>query len=270
LDIRNIAIVCGGFSGEYEISMQSAILVDQHLDKEKYNPYLIVIEQDRWFYKSSIGEEFNIDKNDFSLTLPNELIKFDGVFIAIHGTPGEDGKLQAYFDMLGLPYTSCGADSAALTFNKFYCNAFIGSYGISMARSLSFVKTDIIETEFVIDKLGLPLFVKPARSGSSVGISKVNNKNDFEAAIQFAFAEDSRILVEEFLKGREIACGLLKNGPELIVFPLTEIISKNDFFDYEAKYTAGMANEICPATNISEEVEQDVKALSSFLFRQLD
>lgn len=268
--MKNIAIVCGGYSGEFEISMQSAKLVKEHLDDDKYKAYVIVIEKDDWYYKTDDGDVFSIDKGIFSLNLGTEIVYFDAVFNAIHGTPGEDGKLQGYLDMLGIPYTSCGPDSSALTFNKFYCNAFVGSYGLNLAQSLSFVKGENIDKDFVNEKLGLPLFIKPVRSGSSVGISKVNSLDEFDEAVNQAFAEDSRILIEEFIDGRELACGLVQNGSQLVVFPITEIISEKEFFDYEAKYTKGLANEICPAENLSEEVESDIKALSSFLFRELD
>jgi len=268
--MKNIAIVCGGYSGEFEISMQSAKLVKEHLDDEKYNAYVIVIEKDNWHYTNNEGASFSVDKDTFSLNLETGVVFFDAVFNAIHGTPGEDGKLQGYLDMLGIPYTSCGPDSSALTFNKFYCNAFVGSYGLNLAQSLSFVKGENIDKDFVSEKLGLPLFIKPVRSGSSVGISKVNTLSEFDTAVNEAFAADSRILIEEFIEGRELACGLVQNGSQLVVFPITEIISKKEFFDYEAKYTKGLANEVCPAENLSEEVESDVKALSSFLFRELN
>lgn len=268
--MKNIAIVCGGYSGEFEISMQSAKLVKEHLDDKKYKSYVIVIEKDDWYYTDDNGNRYSVDRDIFSINIKTEVILFDGVFNAIHGTPGEDGKLQGYLDMIGIPYTSCGPDSSALTFNKFYCNAFVGSYGLNLAQSLSFVKGEEIDKNLVIKKLGLPIFIKPVRSGSSVGISKVNSLDEFEAAVGQAFAEDSRILIEEFIEGRELACGLVLNGSQLVVLPITEIISEKEFFDYEAKYTKGLANEVCPAENLSEEIETDIKALSSFLFRELD
>lgn len=268
--MKNIAIVCGGYSGEYEISMQSAKLVKEHLDTQKYESYVIVIKKEDWYYLDDNSNKISLNKDSFSLNINNEIISFDGVFNAIHGTPGEDGKLQGYLDMIGIPYTSCNSDSSALTFNKFYCNAFVKSYGLNLAQSLSFVRGEDVDKQFVVKELGLPLFVKPVRSGSSVGISKVNTIDEIDAAVESAFAEDSRILIEEFIEGRELACGLVQDGERLVVFPLTEIISTKEFFDYEAKYTKGMADEICPAENIPEEVEIDVKGLSSFLFREMD
>jgi len=266
--MKKIANICGGNSGEYEISIKSALVVNRHLDKNKYEGYLIEIKETDWYYADNNGEKYFIDKNDFSLNLKGKRVIFDGVFNAIHGTPGEDGKIQGYFDMQGIPYTSCGVDSSALSFNKHLCNKFISSYGIDVANSLMFQKGDIIDEHMIVSSLGLPVFVKPARSGSSVGISKVHNKEDIQGAIQKAFAEDDQILIEEFIDGREIACGLMNKGDELIVFPLTEIITTKDFFDYEAKYSKGMANEITPA-DVDIDVEQDVKTLSAFLFKQM-
>ena len=266
--MKNIAIICGGDSGEYDISMQSGQVVGRHLDKEKYRGWLVVMKGDNWFYHSTEGKKYAIDKNDFSLNIEGEHIRFDGVFNAIHGTPGEDGKIQGYLDMLGIPYTSCGVDSSALTFNKHLCNKFISAYGINVANSVTFRKGEMIDSKEVIDNLGLPLFVKPARSGSSVGVSKVHTADKFVEAVEKALAEDDQVLIEEFIEGRELACGLINKGEELIVFPLTEIISEKDFFDYEAKYTEGLAHEVTPA-DVDTEVEQDVKTLSVFLFRQI-
>jgi len=266
--MKKIAIICGGDSGEYEISIKSAKVVNKHMDKNKYLGYLIEIRGTDWYYEDANGEKHLIDKNDFSLNLNGERIKFDGIFNAIHGTPGEDGKIQGYLDMLRIPYTSCGVDSSALSFNKHLCNKFVSSYGIDVANSLMFQKGEKVDEHMVVSSLGLPVFVKPARSGSSVGISKVHNKKDIQGAIQKAFNEDDQVLIEEFVEGREIACGLINKGDELIVFPLTEIITTKDFFDYEAKYSKGMANEITPA-DVEAEVEQDIKTLSAFLFKQM-
>jgi len=266
--MKKIAIICGGDSGEYEISIKSARVVNKHLDKNKYLGYLIEIRGTDWYYSDSNGKKYLIDKNDFSINDGGESIKFDAVFNAIHGTPGEDGKMQGYLDMLGIPYTSCGVDSSALSFNKHLCNKFISSYGIDVANSLMFQKGEKVDEHMVVSSLGLPVFVKPARSGSSVGISKVHRKEDIQGAIQKAFNEDDQVLIEEFVEGREIACGLINKGDELIVFPLTEIITTKDFFDYEAKYSKGMANEITPA-DVDAEVEQDIKTLSAFLFKQM-
>jgi D-alanine-D-alanine ligase len=267
--MKKIAIVCGGNSGEYDISIQSGKVAEKHLDKNKFKEYRIVINKLDWHFKDEKGKKHTVDKADFSLDIDGTKVKFDGVFNAIHGTPGEDGKLQAYFDLLNIPYTSGGVASSALSFNKFYCNHFVRSMGITVADSISLRKGESYQKETVIEALGLPVFVKPVGSGSSVGVSKVNKAEELDTAIQIAFKEDNRILIESFIDGREIACGLVEKGSELIVFPLTEIISKNDFFDYEAKYKEGLAHEITPA-KIPEEVEVDIKTTSSFLYRQMD
>ena len=267
--MKNIAIVCGGNSGEYAISIQSGKVVEKHLDQNKYKGYLIVIRQLDWYFEGGDGKKHQIDKSDFSLNIAGVNIQFDGVFNAIHGTPGEDGKLQAYFDLLNMPYTSSGVTSSALSFNKFFCNHFVRSLGITVADSVSLRKGESYKKEVITDALGLPVFVKPAQSGSSVGVSKVNTIDEMDKAIQTAFREDDRILIEAFVDGRELVCGLVEKNNELMVFPLTEIISKKEFFDYEAKYKGGLAHEITPA-DIPEEVEMDVKTTSSFLYRQMD
>ncbi len=269
--MKNIAIVCGGYSGEYAISISSAQVVANNLDKSRYRSFLVVITRDRWYYENPDGEKLEINRQDFSLALSDgSKVIFDGIFNAIHGTPGEDGKLLGYFDMLNLPYTSCSADVSALTFNKFLCNKFIDAYGINLAKSMSFIQGETIDQEEVIKLLGLPLFVKPACSGSSVGISKVKTAEALSAAIDMAYKEDQRIIIEEFLDGREMACGVIMKKDELLVFPLTEIISKKEFFDYEAKYTKGMADEITPPQNLDPRAEIDIKALSAFLYKQLN
>ena len=266
--MKNIAIVCGGNSGEYEISIKSAGVVAANLNREKYTPYLIVVKDSNWYWENE-GEKYFIDKNDFSLSVNNEHIKFDGIFNAIHGTPGEDGKLQGYFDMLGLPYTSCDAATSALSFNKYLCNRFINSFGIKTAASISFLRGESVDNKDVIEQLGLPLFVKPAQSGSSVGVSKVNAAEELTKAVDEAFQVDERVIIEEAINGREMACGMIKRGGELLVFPLTEIISKKDFFDYEAKYSDGFVDEVTPA-KIPEDAEQDIKTISAFLYKQMN
>lgn len=267
--MKNIAIVCGGNSGEYEISIGSGKMVADHLDKDRFKGYLVVIRNKKWYFEDEIGNRFDIDKSDFTLKIDGTKIVFDAVFNAIHGTPGEDGKLQAYLDLVGLPYTSCNQATSALTFNKYHCNRFVDSFGINTANAVSYARGETINEAEIVKKLGLPLFVKPAESGSSVGITKVNMEDEFDEAISYAFSESERILIEENIKGREIACGLFNKGNELIVLPLTEIVSKKDFFDYEAKYTHGMADEITPA-DLNEDAELDIKTLSSFLYRQMD
>ncbi|UBM63269.1 D-alanine--D-alanine ligase [Candidatus Sulfidibacterium hydrothermale] len=265
---KNIAVVCGGNSGEFEISMASGKMAYTHIDREKYNLFLIVMEDDRWFYLRDDGEKLPVNKSDFSVTDGKKIIRFDAVFNAIHGTPGEDGKLQGYFDLLHIPYTSCGVDASALSFNKFMCNRFIRSFGVKTAASFSFLRGEPIDKIDVLDALGLPVFIKPSGSGSSVGVSKVSKPEDFDAAVESAFREDNRILIEEAIPGREIACGVVRKRKELLVFPLTEIITSNEFFDYDAKYS-GKSLEITPA-ELPLEAETDIKTLSSMLYRQMD
>ncbi len=266
--MKNIAVVCGGHSGEFEISMATGKNAYDSIDRRKYRPFLIVIRGQNWEWVTDEGEKIAVDKSDFSVSAKGKTFRFDGVFNAIHGTPGEDGKLQGYFDLLGIPYTSCGVDVSALSFNKFLCNRFIRSFGIQTAASFSFLRGEEIDGDAVIDALGLPLFVKPAASGSSVGVSKVNRPEELDAAVEKAFQTDKRILIEEAIAGRELACGVMKKGRELLVFPLTEIMTTHDFFDYDAKYS-GKAVEITPA-DIPLEAETDIKTLSAMLYRQMD
>lgn len=269
--MKNIAIVCGGYSGEYDISVSSAKVVANNLDVRLYNSFLIVITKSSWHYQDANGHRTEINKNDFTLELEKgNPIKFDGVFNAIHGTPGEDGKLLGYFDMLNIRYTSCSADVSALTFNKYLCNKFVSAFNIKMARSVSFTAGQQIDEKTIVETLGMPLFVKPACSGSSVGITKVKEPTLLRKAIEKALEADTRVIIEEFIEGREIACGLIKNRNELIVFPLTEIVSKNEFFDYEAKYTKGMADEITPPVNLNSKAEIDIKTTSAFLYNKFD
>ncbi len=268
--MKNIAIVCGGFSGEHLISVQSANMVKQYLDTNKYNTYIITIEKNAWYFEDNFKRRHLINKEDFSLYINDKFINFDGVFNAIHGSPGEDGKLLGYFDMINIPYTSCDADTSALTFNKYLCNSYVQSIGINIAKSISYLDGDTIDMSDIINTLGLPLFIKPARSGSSVGISKVAKVDEFDDAVKSAFKIDNRILIEEFIDGREIACGLFMKDKKLIILPLTEIISKNEFFDYEAKYTDGLAREITPPHNLSVEDDAKIKDISSLLYSKLD
>ncbi len=268
--MKTIAVICGGYSGEYEISVQSAHMVQKNLNPLKYNSYVIYIEKDGWFYYDELKNKFEINSNDFSLTIDGKKITFDGVFNAIHGTPGEDGKILGYFDMLNIPYTSSGSDVSSLTFNKYHCNNFVRSLGLNLANSISFTIDEKYNSHDIIATLGLPVFVKPARSGSSVGVTKVKSSEELESAIDMAFKVDSRVIIEEFLEGREIDCGLLKYKEQLIILPLTEIVSNNEFFDYEAKYTAGKADEITPPVALDSEFELEIKATSSLLYNKLE
>jgi D-alanine-D-alanine ligase len=244
---KNIALVTGGFSGEAVISYKTAVTIDNNLDRNHFNVYKVDINPKGWFYELPDGRKIEIDKNDFSLQIDNQKIKFDAVFIGMHGTPGEDGKLQGYFDTLKIPYTSCDAAISALTFNKRYTVAVAAFSGIHVAKSVLLLKDGMDSPDEVIHQLKFPVFVKPNNGGSSIGMSKVNEPSDeIGIAIEKAFKEDDQVLVEEYIKGREFTTGVFKSQGNIIVLPITEVISKKDFFDYEAKYE-GASTEVTPA-----------------------
>lgn len=267
---KNIAIVCGGDSGEYEISIKSAAVVKKHLSAEKWNTWTVIITASRWHAELDNGKTVIVDKNDFSIqNEQGQKIKFDAVFNAIHGTPGENGKLLAYFDMLGIPYNSSGATCCALTFHKDFCKRIVASNGVLVADSILINENESIDIEEIVDQLELPVFVKPNNGGSSVGVSKVKSIDELLPAIEKAFREDTQVLIERFIAGREIGCGVLEHKGRMLVLPLTEIISKNEFFDYEAKYTDGMSDEITPAT-VDEDIELEIKATSAILYHRLE
>lgn len=251
---KNIALITGGYSGEAVISYKSAETIYNNTDKEKWNVFLIDIHPDGWFHKADNGDKFPVDKNDFSVTVNGTKINFDAVLVGLHGTPGEDGKLQGYFDCLHIPYTSCDAATSALTFNKRYTVAVAAFAGIPVAKSLHLFKGDGTTAVQIADQLKMPVFVKPNSGGSSIGMSKVNDAANLEAAVEKAFKEDDQVLVEEFIKGREFTIGVFKSKGNIIALPITEIISKNEFFDFEAKYE-GASEEITPAQ--VEEVTAD-------------
>jgi D-alanine-D-alanine ligase len=267
--MKNIAVVCGGDSGEYDISVQSGKVVAGRLDASKYKVFVIIIQKHHWYFKDDSGQSFAIDKNDFSLPLPNKTIRFDAVFNAIHGVPGEDGRLTGYFDMLNMPYTSSNQACTSLSFNKDFCKRVVASFGVTVATAVLLRKNEPINAELIIGQTGLPAFVKPNNSGSSVGITKVKTADALLPAIEYAFEHDTEILVETFLEGVELGCSVMQTKKRgLIVFPLTEIVSKKEFFDYEAKYTPGMADEITPA-RIDEADETAVSHLASLLYKKL-
>jgi D-alanine-D-alanine ligase len=264
----NVAIVAGGDSGEYGISIKSGRQVELHMDRNRYNPYLIEIRGAKWHYAIE-RKKFPVDKNDFSLTIGKRKIRFDVVFNAIHGTPGENGKLQGYFDMLGIPYTSSGVTTSALTFNKSFCKAVAGTHGVNVAQSVLLFRHNWKLEAKLLEKLTLPVFVKPNNGGSSVGMSKVNLKKDLKAALELAFREDNEVLVEEFVSGRELTCGVLSTNGEPEALPVTEIIPRKEYFDYEAKYKKGMADEVVPA-DVPEKVAGECRDISTMLYRRLN
>jgi D-alanine-D-alanine ligase len=264
----NIAVVAGGDSGEYEVSVKSAAVVASHLDPARFEPFVVVIRGNDWYFRDADGAAWPVSRDDFSLLLPGRKVKFDGVFVAIHGTPGEDGKLQGYFDLLGIPYTSCDQASSALTFNKFFCNHFVKSFGVKISGSMVVFKDDVRDESAILSAIPLPFFVKPNRGGSSVGASKVKTADELAPALDKAFREDSQVMIEAFIPGREIACGVIRHRGNLITLPITEIISQNEFFDYEAKYL-GKSSEVTPA-QIPDAIEEECRSVSLKLYRLLN
>ena len=265
---KNIALLAGGNSGEAEISYKSASIIEKNIDDTLYNTYKISLFQKDWHYQDKEGNKHQIDKNDFSLTLNGEKINFDCVFIAIHGTPGEDGMLQGYFEMLGIPYTTCDHTTSALTFNKSYCNKIVDACGINTSNSVHLFSHLPYTIENILNEISLPCFVKPNNGGSSIGMSKVNKAEELQTAIDKAFKEDNQVLLEEFIKGKELSCGMIKTKNGLIVFPITQIISENEYFDYEAKYL-GKSKEVTPA-EVSEEITNKVKSTAAYLYNKLN
>jgi D-alanine-D-alanine ligase len=263
-NMKTIAILAGGDSPEFGISVKSATEVSKALSS-RYITYIIMIQGTNWYWEDSKGRYHNIDKNDFSLITEDYRIRFNAVFIAIHGNPGENGLLQGYFDMMSIPYTSCSAFCSALTFNKQACKLFLKDYHIPMADSLLIREVDKIDPVSIISKTGLPCFVKPNDSGSSFGVTKVKKKEEMIIAIGKAFKESTEVMLETFMDGREVACGVVKTKKEAIVFPVTEIISKNEFFDFEAKYTPGKSDEVTPA-DMPSEVTVEIQRLSSLIY----
>ena len=265
--MKTIAIAAGGNSSEFEISVKSAREVGQILSF-RYMIYVIIIRDTNWYWEDQKGMYHNIDKNDFSLTNNDKKIKFDGVFVAIHGTPGENGLLQGYFDMIGIPYTSCSAFCSSLTFNKQACKLYLKEYGISMAKAVLVRKGEKVDLVNILEQTGLPCFVKPNDSGSSFGVTKVKQKEELQGAIDIAYKESNDVLIEAFMKGREVACGVLKTQKRMIVLPVTEIKSKNEFFDYEAKYIPGHSEEITPA-EMPLAITNEIQKISKFVYNIL-
>jgi len=264
-----VALIAGGDSGEYEVSLKTADNIFNQLDKELFEPYLIHFKGSDWHYKASDGQIFQIDKNDFSLTVDDRKIVFDVAFIAIHGTPGENGKLQSYFEMIHLPYVGCTSFPSALTFNKFYCNLAVAQLGIPIAPSLHFYAGDSIDIEHIEEVCGYPCFVKSCNSGSSVGVTKVHCREELSHAFEEALKYDNQLIVEKMIHGRELACGVTSAYGDVKMLAITEIVAHNEFYDYDAKYTDVGHSLITPA-EISTDMEQLVKQYAELVFRQLD
>ncbi|UUV21213.1 D-alanine--D-alanine ligase [Paenimyroides aestuarii] len=262
--MKNVAIIMGGYSSEYKISLKSGEVVYNHLDSSKYNLYKIHVLTEGWYYVDAQENQFPVDKNDFSVIIDGNKIRFDVVFNAIHGTPGEDGLIQAYFKLLNIPQTSCNYYQAALTFNKRDMLSVLKPYGIKTAISYYLNNGDFVDEDQIIQRVGLPCFVKPNKSGSSFGISMVKESAELLPAIEKAYAEDDEIIIESYLKGTEVSVGVIKYQGETVVLPITEIVSENDFFDYEAKYE-GKSSEITPA-RISEEEKAKVEDVAKRIY----
>lgn len=265
---KRIALVTGGFSGEAEISYKSAVTVGNNLDREKFEVYKIDINPSGWFYEAENGQRSVVNKEDFSVLANGHNVTFDAVLMCMHGTPGEDGKLQGYFDMLRIPYTSCDAATSALTFNKRFTVAVAAFAGIPVAKSMHLFSHTPVSPEAVLDNLSLPVFVKPNNGGSSIGMSKVTEAAALQAAIEKAFKEDDQVLVEEFIAGREFTIGVFKTKGAVVTLPITEVISKKEFFDYEAKYQ-GMSEEITPA-QVDESIANQVRETAKQIYQLLN
>lgn len=268
---KNIALIAGGDSGEYDISIQSARMISENIDPDLFNVFTILISRARWVYVDHLGKAWPVDKNDFTISPGGEQIRFDCAFITIHGTPGEDGKLQGYFDLLGIPYTTSGLLASALTFNKHFCNLVVSKLGVPVARSVRLIRSISFSRGEVLKRVSLPVFVKPNKGGSSLGTSFVRDVEALNPAINLAFECDDEVLVEEYLKGMELTCGVFRHRGKVKVLPVTEIISKTDaqFFDFKAKYTPGAADEITPA-RIPDSLMHQVKELTGRLYELLD
>jgi D-alanine-D-alanine ligase len=266
---KNIALLAGGYSGEYAISIQTAATIEKNLDSTLYSVYKIIITRDEWYHDHN-GQKVLVDKNDFSLHLDGNKVAFDCVFIAMHGTPGEDGRIQGYLDMLQIPYTTCNSIVSALTFNKSYCNKVVKSFNVvSIANSVHLIKGESFSMGAILDQLKLPVFVKPNESGSSLGVSKVKKVEELLPAIEKAFKEDNQVLIEEFIEGRELTIGIYKANSYTHALPATEILSKNEFFDYEAKYTPGVTTEVTPA-KIDSKLKEQLESKAMYIYRHLN
>ncbi len=258
--------MAGGDSSEYVISIKSANQMYQALDKEKYQPYIVLVKGDDWSVFSADEGNIQVDKNDFSFTLKKKKIRFEAALIGIHGRPGEDGKLQGYFEMMKIPFSTGGSACMALTFNKFFCNNFLRTFNVvNIAPSVRIRPGETVDVEKIIALTGLPCFVKPAEGGSSFGVTKVHEKEHLEAAIEHARSESADVLIEKFVPGTEITCGVLKTKAKTIVFPVTEVVPKKEFFDYDAKYTPELSEEITPA-RIPDTMFRHCQEVSSAIY----
>jgi len=262
---KNIAIVAGGDSSEWVVSMKSAQGLSTFIDSEKYNIYVVTIRDGVWQVVINEQTQLPVDKNDFSFIRNGEKTTFDFAYITIHGTPGENGILQGYFELVGVSYSCCGVLAAAITFNKYVCNRYLSGFGIQVAKAVHLRKGQEMATDAILAEVGLPCFVKSNVGGSSFGVSKVKEAGEMQAAIANAFGEGEEVIIESFISGTEVTCGCYKTKEKSVVFPITEVVSKNEFFDYEAKYNATMAEEITPA-RISDELTALIQSRTSQIY----
>ncbi len=266
---KNIALLAGGYSGEYAISVKSAITIQQNINAAKYTVYKIIITKQNWLYTAEDGTTSPVNKDNFTIVVNGETIHFDLVFFGIHGTPGEDGKLQGYFDMLGIAYTGCNSIISAITFNKIYCNKIVDQSNlVKVAKSLHMFVDRPLTTEQILHTLKLPVFVKPVEGGSSLGTNKVKNASEMQDAMDKAYAVDNQIMAEEFVGGRELTIGVYKLKGEIFALPITEVISENEFFDYEAKYL-GKSKEVTPA-EISGDIAYQITDTAKRIYQMLN
>ena len=261
---RTVAIVAGGDTSEFQVSLRSAQGIYSFIDKEKYTLYIVEMHGLDWHVQLQDGRQLPVDRNDFSFMLDGSKVTFDFAYITIHGTPGEDGRLQGYLDMLHIPYSCCGVLAASLTYDKFACNQYLKSFGVRIAESLLLRDGQTISDDEVVEKIGLPCFIKPSLGGSSFGVTKVKTREQIQPAIAKAFEEAQEVLVEAFMDGMELTCGCYKTAEKSVVFPVTEVVSHNEYFDYEAKYN-GESDEITPA-RISDELTDRVQKITSAIY----
>lgn len=267
---KKVALVAGGYTGEYEISIKTAVTIQNNIDPERYEVYKIIIDRSGWKYTAPDGSVIEVNRQDFSLNIQGQKITFDTVFIAVHGTPGEDGKFQGYLEMLGIPFTSCNAIVSGLTFNKIYCNRVIEQSGlVKVSRSLHVIKGREMTTAQILESVQLPVFVKPAEGGSSLATTKVKSLDQLQAALDAVFAFEPQAMVEEFVQGREFSIGVYRTKGQLHILPATEIISSKEFFDYEAKYTPGVSNEVTPA-QVDEAIAQKIARAAGGIYDLLN
>jgi len=263
---KKIAIVAGGYSSEFCVSLKSAQGLRSFIEPEFYEVYTVLITKAQWFVQWNEETEIPIDKNDFSFTKDGHKVNFDFAYITIHGIPGENGLLQGYFDMLGLPYSSSSVLTSALTFNKYFCNQYLKTIGVKSAESVFLHKNDRCDSLEIQSKLGLPLFVKPNDNGSSFGITKVTVADQLQTAIAIAFEEGTDVLVERFLPGTEVTCGCYQTKDKTTVFPVTEVVCKNEFFDFDAKYNPNSGVEEITPARISPQLTEEIQTLTSKIY----